>query len=248
MGKAFHGFLLRQGSFSAIDFPGASFTRCAGINDAGEIAGLYQLRKTQHGFVLRNGNFETIDYPAALGTNVWGMGPGSEGEDGDGSTDVVGAYRQNGIHGFRHNANGYASIDVAGSVNTIAWNVNRKGVIVGGYDRSGTTHGFLRSVDGVDTSFDVPGAIAAFGFTGTQVRGITSRGVIVGWFTNAKGTHGYSRSKDGQFTIIDLPGASITQVDGINPSGSVMVGDYFTSDAPTVKHGFMLLQEEKHED
>ena len=100
-------------------------------------------------------------------------------------------------------------------------------------------------MDGVDTSFDVPGALAS---VGTQVRGINSRGVIVGWFTDVNGTHSYSRSKDGQFTIIDLPGASITHVVGINPSGSVIVGDYFTSDAPTVKHGFMLLQEERHED
>ena len=37
VGKAFHGFLLRQGSFSAIDFPGASFTRCVHVVARGEM-------------------------------------------------------------------------------------------------------------------------------------------------------------------------------------------------------------------
>ncbi len=240
VGKRFHGFLLRQGSFSTIDFPGALFTRCTGINDAGAIGGFYQLGTRQHGFVLRHGNFETIDYPGALHTNVWGMYAGGEDEDGEGTADVVGLYVKNGVHGFRHNENGYAPIDVAGGINTSAWGVGRKGAIVGQYVTGGTTHGFLRSVDGVDTSFDVPGTLAS---VGTQVRGITSRGVIVGWFTDAKGTHSFSRSQDGLFTTINLPGVSITQIDGINLSGSLIVGDYFTAAAPTVKHGFMWWQE-----
>jgi probable HAF family extracellular repeat protein len=48
-----HGFLLSNGSFRTIDFPGATFTFADGINPEGEIAGGYQRADgTYHGFLL----------------------------------------------------------------------------------------------------------------------------------------------------------------------------------------------------
>jgi len=38
---AFHGFLLRQGKYIAIDFPGSDYTIVTAINDDGVIVGLY---------------------------------------------------------------------------------------------------------------------------------------------------------------------------------------------------------------
>ena len=40
-GGAFHGFLLRQGTYSSIDVPGASYTIAHGINAEGQIVGRY---------------------------------------------------------------------------------------------------------------------------------------------------------------------------------------------------------------
>jgi uncharacterized membrane protein len=46
-----HGFLLRQGEYSAIDFPGSTSTSVLGINDDGTMVGLFNDKKgTAHGF------------------------------------------------------------------------------------------------------------------------------------------------------------------------------------------------------
>jgi uncharacterized membrane protein len=49
-----HGFLLSNGNFRTVNFPGATFTFANGINPEGEIGGGYQLAAdgTYHGFVL----------------------------------------------------------------------------------------------------------------------------------------------------------------------------------------------------
>jgi probable HAF family extracellular repeat protein len=39
---AFHGFLLDDGTFTQINFPGATATSAAGINDRGQIVGIFQ--------------------------------------------------------------------------------------------------------------------------------------------------------------------------------------------------------------
>ncbi len=51
-----HGFLLSEGSFSTVDFPGAIGSFAGGINSEGEIAGGYQSADgIYHGFLLSNG-------------------------------------------------------------------------------------------------------------------------------------------------------------------------------------------------
>jgi hypothetical protein len=56
-GGTTHGFLLRNGRFHTIDFPGASFTVAFGINDGGDIGGIYTLAGVNHGFLLSDGTF-----------------------------------------------------------------------------------------------------------------------------------------------------------------------------------------------
>jgi hypothetical protein len=47
----FHGFLLREGKYIAIDFPGSDFTIATAINDDGVIVGLYLDKQgVSHGF------------------------------------------------------------------------------------------------------------------------------------------------------------------------------------------------------
>jgi hypothetical protein len=47
-----HGFLLSRGVFSSIDVPGAILTNAFGINERGEIVGVYEDAAGFHGFVL----------------------------------------------------------------------------------------------------------------------------------------------------------------------------------------------------
>jgi probable HAF family extracellular repeat protein len=65
------GFLLRGGAFTPIAFPLASGTTAFGINDAGEIAGIYtDAGSNPHGFIFANGAFSTIDVAGASGTQL----------------------------------------------------------------------------------------------------------------------------------------------------------------------------------
>ena len=67
-GKA-HGFLWDDGSFTKIDFPGATFTTGNGINKRGQIAGTFiDDCDIGHGYLLDDRGFTTIDHPAAAMT------------------------------------------------------------------------------------------------------------------------------------------------------------------------------------
>jgi len=80
-----HGFKWQNGTFTKIDFPGATFTYPSGVNDSGVIVGTYLLGNQSHGFKLQNGAFTTIDFPgfvgasAAIGINNSGIIVGNYG-------------------------------------------------------------------------------------------------------------------------------------------------------------------------
>ncbi len=70
-----HGFLLDAGAFTTIDFPSAAATTADGINDEGQIVGLYSLVAggPNHGYLLSAGAFTTIDFPGAVATIATGV-------------------------------------------------------------------------------------------------------------------------------------------------------------------------------
>ena len=60
-----HGYLLRNGTVTNVDVPGAQFTIPTGINSAGQIVGQYTDADGTHGFVYDHGAFTTIDAPGS---------------------------------------------------------------------------------------------------------------------------------------------------------------------------------------
>jgi len=125
------------------------------------------------------------------------------------------------------------------------------GAIVGYYvDADGMAHGFVRSVNGNYTTFDVPGA------AGTQAFGINDEGTVVGWWFEPPASngssvyHGYLRDKHGNLTYFDVPGAGPYIPQGpspivviplplaINRDGTV-AGSYVDLNNATVNHGFV---------
>src|SRR5215469_7756305 len=57
-----HGFLLSQGVYTSIDFPGANSTSANGINSEGEIVGQYfDAAGKEHGFLLSADSFTPFD-------------------------------------------------------------------------------------------------------------------------------------------------------------------------------------------
>jgi hypothetical protein len=70
-----HGFKRWSNSGAiSLDFPGASQTRPARINDGGAIVGLYDDPGGQaHGFIYHNGEWATLDYPNTPETALTGI-------------------------------------------------------------------------------------------------------------------------------------------------------------------------------
>lgn len=91
-----HGYVLSDGNFAPLNFPGSIATSAWDMNPSGEIVGAYvdSARKT-HGFLLRHDEFVSIDYPAPGVTATRALGINPEG-------DVVGVYVDAGgvTHGF----------------------------------------------------------------------------------------------------------------------------------------------------
>jgi hypothetical protein len=84
--NAVHGFLLSNGTFTAIDVPGTTETIAAGINSAGQISGSYRDGNgVEHAFLRRNRQFLTFDFPVARSTTR-GRGLSDRGV-------IVGSYR-----------------------------------------------------------------------------------------------------------------------------------------------------------
>jgi uncharacterized membrane protein len=72
------------GTFTAIDFPGATTTQAWGINASGDIIGNYvSADKATHGFLRSRGEFSSIDFPGASYTKANGISP---------SGDIIGDY------------------------------------------------------------------------------------------------------------------------------------------------------------
>jgi len=127
---------------------------------------------------------------------------------------IAGTYldADNVFHGFLRNPEGaFITLDAPGADTTpnayngtLAQNINDKGTIAGlFYDVKGTAHGYLRSAQGVYTTFDVPGAVY-----GTWPIFLNLRGDIVGYSLDANLLfHAFLRRQDGEFTTFVGPGS-----------------------------------------
>ncbi len=146
-----HGFLLSGGTFSSIDFPGATNTTSRRINNQGQIVGHYWLDNGPfHGFLLSGGVFSAIDFPGAIETSA---------EDINNNGQIVGEYvdTDNHVHGFLF-ANGvFTTVALPGVIqntdgSTILnlnfdvgiFGINDAGVITGTFlGPDGNFHGFV---------------------------------------------------------------------------------------------------------
>jgi hypothetical protein len=88
------GFATSCGTFSNVDFPGATRTQAYGVNDTGDIVGDYfDAANVEQGFVSTGGTFTAIDFPGAASTVCAGI---------NAAGDIVGGFSDTtgGFHGF----------------------------------------------------------------------------------------------------------------------------------------------------
>jgi probable HAF family extracellular repeat protein len=237
-GAVVRGFLRdAQGAFTPIDAPAAPpppgrpelpATQPLGLNNRGQIVGIFGDSEGTHAFLLDNGVFTTLDAPDSIGSTLL-----LDINDGG---QLAGAYDIEG-HGVLQDRRGnFTTIDHPDGVGeTVLAGINNRGQIVGGIlDASRTLRSFLFD-DGDFTTIDVPGALSSSALK------INDRGQIVGAYStltnknHAFPTRGFLWDA-GVATMIDVPGALHTGANGINNSGRI-VGDYV--DANGVGHGFI---------
>jgi len=252
-----HGFLLDEGHFTTIDFPGSIYTEALGINPQGRIVGEYlDAANVSHGFLLKQHVFRTIDFPGAVNSFVNWI---------NSANDMVGGYMDavGSFHGFLVRQGVSTSFDYPGASNTFGLGINARGEIVGIYLDSSAlnAHGFLLS-EGRFHTFDFPGAntnvAACGGFGGgvTYTAGINDEGVIVGGYCGADDHYrgfsftgeasGESLESDAApnpsaFRTINFPDAVNSFASGINSEGKI-VGGYESADGHY--HGFLLSNSE----
>jgi len=177
------GYLMSDGGFANIVFPGATHTFPVGINAQGDIVGYYNIAATPpnpsvtRGFLRsKYGEFQTLDLPVPGLTLSRAWGINSRG-------DIVGQYTDpTGSHGFLKKSPGeFIILDPEDKATTGGWTrpigVNEEGIVSGDYlaqvGASTKTRGFLWR-GGVFTTYDAPGT------TSTGSREINPSGWVVG--------------------------------------------------------------------
>lgn len=148
-GPNVHGFLLSDGEFTTIDIPGAQGTNAWKINGRGDIVGGFtDATGKGHVFLFdgHDGGFSTIDRPAVVEISVDNGGINSRRDVVATHCDMAPCTGESlDSHGFLVSGGRLTSIDVPGAVRTIAFGINERGDIVGGYADSAGFHGFLLS-------------------------------------------------------------------------------------------------------
>jgi probable HAF family extracellular repeat protein len=229
-----HGYLLHDGRFFQVDFPGSFDTDANGISSEGVIVGTYAaklafgLRGDDHGYTLDRRGYHALPDPP-------GTFPDFNAINDD--RHIVGVMSTiNGNRGFLLKRGAYTTIDCGHSF-TEANGINDHDDIVGECFDSSTSpseHAFLLH-EGQFTIFDFPGAAG----DGTIATGINDDGSIVGTYSDANGNdHGFivrDLRRHPRFSTVDKPGATTTTLAGINDDGQ-LVGT--ATDSNGVSTGF----------
>jgi hypothetical protein len=162
-----HGFLLKDGVQTTVNYPKAANTWLFEMNQLGEAVGSYTASPALiKGFELVNGKYTTIAYPEALAT--YAMAINDNGE-------IVGTYSSTPIsNGFVWEHGTFTTLNFPNAkYGTVLTGVNNSGVIVGNRITSDSDFGFIYE-NGVFKNIVYPGARSAM--TG----GINNNGVISG--------------------------------------------------------------------
>lgn len=206
-GGVMHGFVYEEGSFCQLDYPGATGTNILGINNLGQMTGMFTTAVATSGFIYDRGTFSPpLSYPGA-GNLTIANGINDRGE-------IVGVYQNvgPGQRGFHYKVGNYQALMYPGAKETGAEGINNSGQIVGVYPDAKGTHGFvfLENVGVFTPALDCPaGNVIA-------LRGINNGGQIVGGCFDAHGKEHPFLYVAGALNPILVVGANSTSINGIN--------------------------------
>lgn len=177
------GFVYDRGTFSPpLTYPGAAnLTVANGMNDRGEIVGVYQdATPGEHSFLCKAGKYQTLVYPGAKETGA---------QDINNSGQIIGSFPDpKGTHGFVYLENVGVftpALDCPTGTVTALRGINNSGNIVGGcFDGNGNEHPFLYMAGALNPIL-IPGAVSA------SLTGINDRAQVVGNLRFAGGAQSF---------------------------------------------------------
>jgi hypothetical protein len=182
------------------------------VNNSLTVTGYYINQAGVTGGFIRNADGEVITFAVAGSALTAPVAINAAGEIAGNTIDTKGnsygfvRYANGSIATFNPGGNNPGATEVAG--------INEKGTVVGDYELINTVvpqHGFIRTVDGVITTFDVPGSDR------TEPVGINAAGQVAGiyWSHGNDFPGGFVRSADEDITT--YPGVPV----GINAAGYI---------------------------
>jgi len=135
-----HGFIKVGPAYTRVAVPGAVLTELTGINNSGDIVGSYALSGgVSESFLLRGGDLQVVAVPSASLTAAHGINSAGQ---------ISGTFLGDGkvAHGFVRSCASVSVIDVPGATApnyTQVRGINDLGQVVGRFDDSAGTHGFV---------------------------------------------------------------------------------------------------------
>ena len=211
---------LAQGTYTQIDFPGATQTGATGIDAAGDISGYYVDSGSQaHRFLFISSIYTTIDYPGAGNTQLNGIND---------SNQIVG-FAYDPVIGFVYDAQtaAFTSISYPGASATYPYAINDANTIVGIFTNGNNSTLFGFALVGAAYRLVQPPGVG-----NTFVNGISASGVVVGDFAPADGKKGFNfLFTKGSYSKLPIPNARGAVAIGVNPKGTEIVGWYVPSNS-----------------
>jgi hypothetical protein len=134
-------FVYSKGKFTTVAFPKSNGTEATGINDSGEVVGLYlDSANVQHGFLKKGTKYTSIDVKGDSSPDAYGINNAGDitvyalNSAGSGYVSYI-------YNGKKFKPVGYPK---AGTLGSVAHAVNNKGSVTGTYyDSAGDVHGWL---------------------------------------------------------------------------------------------------------
>jgi probable HAF family extracellular repeat protein len=194
-----------QGTYTQIDYPGATTTSCYGIDSSGDVTGFYiDSAGSYHGFLLSRNTYTTIDYPGAQATTLFRINDVGQIV---GVADYVSFV-------YDENNRSFTEIAYPGAVNTVATSINN----------AGTVAGYLTWNDVFSQGFEFSGSsyqlLTPRKSENIYIWGVTGSGELVGNTGNLDFSFDH-----GGYRQITIPGNPVLY--GVNEAGSAFVGDGF---------------------
>ncbi len=213
------GFATNGTSYNLFLFPDSTYTGASGINNSGQIVGVYVDQDyVVHGFLKDGDLYTSLDHPGSIYTSAVGINNVGQ---------IVGVFtnRDGAAAGFLKDGNNFIEITYPNAYFSDAAGINDAGQVIGSYKDSDVTlqgvgwHGYVMDRNGY-TRIDYPNS------KNSEASGISNSGRIVGYFWDPDGESTRGFLKDGTvYSPFDVPDAafSSTYPLAINNAGRILV-------------------------